>query len=196
MIFDSALISSSLLTFLLVIAAEMGDKSQIVCMALAAKYRAKLVFIGAITAFMVLNLLAVLLGASLGTYIPMSVVSAMAAIMFFIFGIQALLSSTKFEQEEQLTVSRSVIISAFTIILLAEMGDKTQLTVATLSASEPAFMVWMSASLALSATTGFGVFMGKKWLAKLNIQTIHRVSGMLFILFAIFATIKFFYSLG
>ncbi len=51
-------------TFLLVGLAEFGDKSQLVCMTLAARHRGLPVLVGAIAAFAVLNLLAVLFGAA------------------------------------------------------------------------------------------------------------------------------------
>lgn len=190
--FESPLISSSILTFLLIIAAEMGDKSQIVCMTLAAKHRAKPVLFGAMVAFMLLNFLAVLLGASLASYIPMYVVSAIATIMFTAFGVQALLCSEQQHSDDpEPKMSRSIFFSALSIILVAEMGDKTQLAVATLSTTESPLMVWLSASLALLTTSAVGVYFGKKWLAKLNLRTIHKVSGVLFLIFAVLAAIKF-----
>ena len=51
-----------LTSFLLIFAAEIGDKSQLVCMALAVRYRALPVAVGAILAFLALNTLAVVFG--------------------------------------------------------------------------------------------------------------------------------------
>lgn len=42
-------------TYALIVVAEMGDKSQLVCMTLAARHRAKPVILGAIAAFALLN---------------------------------------------------------------------------------------------------------------------------------------------
>ena len=44
-------------SFLLIFAAEIGDKSQLVCMALAARYRASPVMLGSALAFLLLNTL-------------------------------------------------------------------------------------------------------------------------------------------
>ena len=56
-----------LTSYLLIFAAEIGDKSQLVCMALAVRYRAMPVALGAVFAFLLLNTLAVIFGAALPT---------------------------------------------------------------------------------------------------------------------------------
>jgi len=47
---------------------------------------------------------------------------------------------------------------AFVLVFVAELGDKTQLAVAGLAGTQPAFPVWLGASLALSATSGAAAF--------------------------------------
>ena len=56
--------------FLLVALAEIGDKSQLVCMTLAARHRGWPVVIGAVAAFAFLNALAVLFGAAVAAWLP------------------------------------------------------------------------------------------------------------------------------
>ncbi|MFC2028270.1 TMEM165/GDT1 family protein, partial [Chloroflexota bacterium] len=51
-------------SFGLIALAEIGDKSQLVCMTMAVRHRALPVLLGAIFAFSLLNLLAVLFGAA------------------------------------------------------------------------------------------------------------------------------------
>ena len=57
-------------TFGLVALAEMGDKSQLVCIGLAARHRGLPVLIGAVAAFALLNLIAVVFGAGLAQWLP------------------------------------------------------------------------------------------------------------------------------
>jgi len=61
----SELSATTVTSFALIFAAEFGDKSQLVCMILASRYRAWPVFFGAIAAFSLLNTLAVIFGALL-----------------------------------------------------------------------------------------------------------------------------------
>lgn len=62
---DQAWLSPLGSTFILIALAEIGDKSQLVCMTLAARHRGVPVVLGAALAFALLNLLAVLFGAGM-----------------------------------------------------------------------------------------------------------------------------------
>ena len=77
-------------TFALIAAAEIGDKSQLVCMTLASRHRPMPVMLGAIAAFAVLNTLAVVFGVAIANWLPEYVVGATVAVLFAIFGIHAL----------------------------------------------------------------------------------------------------------
>lgn len=179
------LFSSSLLTFGVIFLAEVGDKSQLVCMTLASRYRTKPVIFGAVFAFAILNFLAVSLGASLTLLVPEKWLTLFAAALFGLFGLQALFSKdAQGDDESKPMRSRNIFMTTFIMIFLAELGDKTQLAVVTLSTTHSPIAVWLSSTLALIATSSMGVLVGRKFLAKLNIQLIHRISGGLFIVMA------------
>lgn len=181
------LISSSFLTFGMIFLAEIGDKSQLVCMALAAKHRAKPVVIGTVLAFAVLNVLAVTIGRSLTHFIPQTWLTFAAATLFILFGLHSLLANSKDEslKDDQKKTARNIVITTFMMIFLAELGDKTQLAVVTLSTTHAPLTIWLSATLALSATSLIGIYAGRKFLARLNINLLHKFSGLFFILIAI-----------
>jgi len=81
---------SILSSFVLVFLAEFGDKSQLVCMLLASHHRQMPVFLGACSAFALLNLVAVSLGSACAQLIPHSTLTLVAALMFFVFALKAL----------------------------------------------------------------------------------------------------------
>jgi len=58
-------------TFGIIFLAELGDKTQLTAMALAARYPWRKVFIGLAAAFALLNLAAVLVGSLLFTILPL-----------------------------------------------------------------------------------------------------------------------------
>ena len=62
--------SVTISSFTLISLAEIGDKSQLVCMALAARHRHWPVILGATMAFLALNTLAVLFGAGVAAWVP------------------------------------------------------------------------------------------------------------------------------
>ena len=174
-------------SFSLIGLAEFGDKSQLVCMALAARYRAWPVLLGAIAAFALLNLLAVLFGATVAHWLPEWVVVLTVSLLFLGFGIHALRQT---DEEEEATVdsdaaSHGIFFSTFLLITVAEFGDKTQITAAGLGSTIDPVAVWFGATLALALTSAFGVWLGRKLLDRMPISLIHRLAGGLFVLFAV-----------
>lgn len=175
-------------SFSLIGLAEMGDKSQLVCMTLAARYRAWPVFWGAVGAFAVLNLAAVLFGAAVAHWLPERIVVIAVGVLFLLFGIHSLRNSTAEADglpPEQAT--QSIFLSTFVLITLAEFGDKTQIAVAGLGSTADAGAVWIGATLALTGTSGLGVLAGRTVLQRMPTGVLHRISGAFFILLGFLA---------
>lgn len=182
-----------LTSFLLIFAAEIGDKSQLVCMALAVRYRAAPVALGAIAAFLLLNTLAVVFGAAIANWIPELIIAVIVSLMFLFFGIQSLREASSGEEEEldesdiAIKSQNHIFFSTLALITLAELGDKTQLAVVALSARYEPLSVWIGASLALAATSLMAVWAGRTILQRISITLLHKISGVLFILLGLIA---------
>lgn len=183
--------SSAGTTFLLIALAEFGDKSQLVCMTLAARHRGLPVVLGAVAAFAVLNLLAVLFGAAVAAWLPAWVVTVAVAALFAAFGLGALRYTAEDDDEELAEKpGHGVFATTFLLIFLAEFGDKTQIAVAGLGSTTGTAAVWLGATLALAGTSVLGVLAGRKFLHRLPLVWIHRVSGVLFLLLAVLALLR------
>ena len=185
---NMAVISSS--SYLLIFAAEIGDKSQLVCMVLAARYRALPVLLGATLAFVILNTLAVTFGVAIANWVPDVLISAIVAVLFLVFGIQALRVEEEDDDEDTVKVDNhhSIFITTFLLISFAEFGDKTQLAVVALSSTSVPFAVWLGSTLALITTSALGVLAGRTILQRIPISLLHRVSGVIFIILALYAS--------
>ncbi len=180
-------------TFFVIALAELGDKSQLVCMTLAARHRGLPVAAGAITAFAVLNALAVAFGAAVAAWLPAWLVIAAVGVLFAAFGILALLQREETSADQVTEKSgHGVFATTFLLIFLAEFGDKTQIAVAGLGTSATATAVWIGATLALAATSILGVLAGRRLLHRLPLVWIHRVSGTLFLALALYAFYRLF----
>lgn len=178
--------------YLLIAAAEIGDKSQLVCMTLAARYRAWPVLLGATLAFALLNLAAVLFGAIVAAWVPERIVAITVSVLFGAFGIHALFVGED-GAEEGVPVERSgrgVFASTFLLIMVAEFGDKTQLAVAGFSSTKPPVPVWLGATLALVCTSVLGVWAGRTVLQRLPMTLLHRFSGAAFLVLAAVAAYR------
>jgi len=180
-------------TFGLVFLAELGDKSQIVCMTLAARYRHTPVLLGAIAAFLILNTLAVVFGASLAHWVPTPIIAAVVTIMFAVFGVKSLLAQDEDEEGEiSNQVAHGIFVSTLLMLVLAEMGDKTQIAVAGLASTLSPLAVWIGASLSLISTSVLGVWLGKTLLKKVPLKRIHQLSGLFFLILAAFSATRIF----
>ncbi|HEX6736042.1 MAG TPA: TMEM165/GDT1 family protein [Azonexus sp.] len=189
----AAWLSSAGATFLLIALAEFGDKSQLVCMTLAARHRGLPVVLGAVAAFAFLNLLAVLFGAAVAAWLPAWAVTAAVAALFAAFGINALRYTDEDDDEEiDEKPGHGVFATTFLLIFLAEFGDKTQIAVAGLGSTAETAAVWLGATLALATTSVLGVFAGRKFLHRLPLLWIHRISGVFFLLLAAYALSRLF----
>jgi putative Ca2+/H+ antiporter (TMEM165/GDT1 family) len=81
-------------TFVLIFLAEMGDKTQLAAMTLAAETgKPWAVFVGASLALVVVSALGVVAGGAIGRYVPLVWVKRGAALLFVAFGVFLLLES-------------------------------------------------------------------------------------------------------
>ncbi len=181
-------LSISLSSFTLIALAELGDKSQLVCMTLAARYRHWPVILGAATAFLVLNTLAVLFGAGVAAWLPERVMAGLVAVLFGGFGLHALYKRDDDESGD--VVERSghgIFLTTLLLIFMAEFGDKTQIAVAGLAGGFDPLPVWFGATAALVMVSVLGVWAGRTVLQHLPLLCLHRVSAAVFLLFALLA---------
>jgi len=190
---SGAWLSSVGTSFLVIGLAEFGDKSQLVCMTLASRHRGLPVALGAIAAFAILNLLAVLFGAAVAAWLPGWLVALAVAILFAAFGISALRYREEDEDGEiEEKPGHGIFATTFLLIFLAEFGDKTQIAVAGLGSTNTAGAIWLGATLALTTTSLLGIIAGRRLLNRLPMIWIHRFSGVFFLLLAAYAASRVF----
>jgi putative Ca2+/H+ antiporter (TMEM165/GDT1 family) len=180
--------TATMTTFALITAAEIGDKSQLVCMTLATRHRAAPIFLGATCAFALLNLAAVLFGAVLVQWIPRPWTAGLVALLFAGFGVKTLVTCPEgLDEPIREKPGHGIFATTFLMIVFAEFGDKTQLAVAGLSSSIAPAPVWLGATVALALVSGLGIWAGRTVLQKLPLMWLHHVSGLLFLVMAGYA---------
>ena len=192
----SELLTTTTTSFALITAAEIGDKSQLVCMTLAARHRGLPVMLGALAAFALLNSLAVIFGTVIANWLPDYWVAGVVALLFAGFGLQALFAKADDDDEQVVEKSgHNIFLTTFLLITVAEFGDKTQLAVVALSSTAQPAAVWLGASLALGLTSALGVWAGRTVLQKMPLTLLHKISGVFFLLLAGFAAYQCYDSL-
>ena len=171
-------------TFLIVFLAEMGDKSQFLMIALSWEYRMRDLLLGVTAAALLLCGLAVTAGAVLGDLFPKTVISIVAGAAFLLFSLLSLGDS---EDAGQIEKRRSfAALSVFGTYFLAELGDKTQLSVIALSAFsnsnfwQSAIPVFLGSSVALVAADLLGIVVGTLLRRRIPNEFFSIVSAVLF----------------
>ncbi|MBI4715014.1 MAG: TMEM165/GDT1 family protein [Nitrospirae bacterium] len=183
--------TSFLTTVGLIFVAELGDKTQLTAMTLATRYPWRDVFIGIAAAFALLNLAAVGVGEILFSLVPMTVIQGVSGILFLIFGLFTLRNSGKTDEEKKEMRLGGALATAFVLILLSELGDKTQIVTAALAAQYHNFLsVFAGSTLALWGVSLLGIFLGKTLTRVLPMRVIHRGAGILFLILGVGMLLK------
>ena len=172
--------------FLTEFIAEMGDKTQLMLIALTSKYKLGDIILGTAAAILVLNGLAVLAGGLVSEFIPAWLIKVIAALAFLYFAASTLAGSNDEEEEGN---GRSRIRFAPLAFFVAELGDKTQLTAITFGANEgmsSALIVWLGCSLGLFLADILGMLLGYLLKSKTPEGLLNTLAFTIFSVFGIF----------
>ena len=170
--------------------AEMGDKTQLMLIALTSKYKLKDIIMGTAAAILVLNGLAVLAGGLVSEFIPEWLIKIVAAFAFLYFAASTLAGDEDEEEEEG---GKSKIkfapLAVFCTFFVAELGDKTQLTAITFGANEgmgAAFIVWIGCSLGLFLADILGMLVGYLLKSKTPDGLLNTLAFVIFSVFGVY----------
>ena len=174
-----------LLSFGVIFVAELGDKSQLMALAFAARYNALPVLAGITIATAVVHAISVVVGASVGAALPTDVISVVAGVAFIGFGVWTLrgdsLSAEEAAKAER--ANRSAVMAASVAFFLAELGDKTMLATVTLATTEGAFGTWVGSTLGMVAADALAIVLGSQLGARLPERAIRIGAAISFFVF-------------
>lgn len=184
-------LSLILSSFALLFLAEIGDKTQLMAMTLAHRYRVAPVIAGTFLAFLVLNLLSVALGGALSQWLPRRMIVSAAAALFLWFAWRSWLAGGEEEEEEEEIDGHRVLLTSFMLIFVAELGDKTQLALIALAAqSGDPVAVFLGGTAALWTISLLGIFVGAKLLRRFHRRYVQRAAAGLFAAFGLAALVQ------
>lgn len=169
----------------LVTVAEMGDKTQLLAMAFATRFRATEVLFGVFIATILNHALAVAVGELLTVKIPMAYIQITAAASFIGFGLWTL-RGDKLEGEEKKQTRFGPIGTVAVAFFIAELGDKTQLATIALAAKyHAAAMILMGTTIGMLVADAFGIWIAVLLGKRIPENTVKAVSAGIFIVFGI-----------
>jgi putative Ca2+/H+ antiporter (TMEM165/GDT1 family) len=159
-----------LLSTAVIFVAELGDKSQLMAMTFAARYRARDVIIGITAATALVHLASVGIGYFVGDAFADSqdVISIVAGVAFLAFAAWTLRGDelTDEEAEKARRSQGAAILAVGVAFFLAELGDKTMLATITLATQEGWLGTWIGSTVGMVAADalaiGVGAVLGKQ----------------------------------
>lgn len=169
--------------------AEMGDKTQLMLVAMTSKYKMRDILLGTGAAILVLNGIAVLAGGMVSEVVPTWLIRLIAAGAFLFFAATTLKGDE--EEEEEVKDNGKIKIAAmsvFSTFFVAELGDKTQLTAITFGANEgleAAVVVWLACSIGLFAADIIGMLVGYLLKNKMPEGVLNTIAFCIFSVFGI-----------
>ncbi len=172
-------------SFLLVFISEMGDKTQLLALVLAARFKKPLpIMMGILVATILNHALASYVGSFITNYISAEILKWILAATFVGFGLWMLIPDKDdgFEDKHRWGPFLTTTVAFF----FAEMGDKTQLATVALSAKFAApILVTVGTTVGMLGADGLAVFLGHKFTDRVPMKLVHRIASGLFILFGI-----------
>jgi Ca2+/H+ antiporter, TMEM165/GDT1 family len=194
---DGVLIAFAV-SFGVVFVAELGDKSQLMALTFATRYRALPVLLGITIATAVVHAVSVAVGYGLGAALPTAWIALAAGIAFFGFGAWTLRGDT-LTDDEQAKAERSTgsaVVAASVAFFLAELGDKTMLATITLATQYGWFGTWVGSTLGMVAADALAIVVGRQLGRHLPEKTIKYGASGLFFLFGVWLLVDSFAQLN
>lgn len=180
-----------LASFFFIFLAEMGDKTQLVALSFATKYKPTKVIIGITIGTLACHLLSVVIGRNLSVLIPMHYLKLAVGLSFIGFGIWTLKGDTYNENENRKKFSFGPVLTVAIAFFLAELGDKTQLATISLAAQYKTFCgVWLGSTLGMVLADGMAILIGYIMGKKLPEKVIEYISAGIFILFGVIIAVQ------
>jgi len=172
-------------SFLFIVLAEMGDKTQFLAMSFATRYNVYKVIFAVFLATLASFAITVTIGQLLTAIVPLDVISLAASFSFIGFGLWILRSEKQKSQDKK--ASRfGVVGTVFAAFFIAEFGDKTQLATISLAAQyRNAVSVLIGATFGMLLADGIGIAAGAVLGKHVPQRTIKWVSAAIFVVFGL-----------
>lgn len=179
------------LSFGVVFVAELGDKSQLMALTFATKYRPALVMTGIVAATVLINAISVGVGYGLGLALPTRWISLVAGLLFLGFALWTLRGEYEEDDEVLSRVgSGPVVMTVGSAFLLAELGDKTMLATITLASQNGWAGTWLGATLGMVAAAALAIIVGRQLGKRLPDRAVRYVAAGLFAAFGVWLLVE------
>jgi putative Ca2+/H+ antiporter (TMEM165/GDT1 family) len=145
----------------LVFAAEMGDKTQLVALAFASRYSARVVLAAVFVATLLVHILSVALGRSAAFLLSRGWIDTLAGVAFVGFGLWTVRGDEIDDDDSNEGTKWGPFMTVASSFFIAELGDKTMLTTVAVASRYSSFVeVWLGSTVGMVAADGLAVLAG------------------------------------
>ena len=165
--------------------AELGDKSQLMALAFASRYRAGTVLVAVTLATLLVHAGSVLIGVAFAVALPTSLIQVVAGIAFFVFAGWTLRGDKLGESEEGRArrAGRWALLTIGTAFFLAELGDKTMLATITLATTEEPIGTWLGSTAGMVVADALAIAVGAILGTRLPERAVRIFAAAAFVVF-------------
>lgn len=179
--------TSFVTAFMLIFFAEMGDKTQLLALAFATKFKMRQVLIGVAVGSFLNHGIAILLASFVSQFASTNIIQLIASILFIAFGLMSMKLEFEDEDEETSEFKFGPMITVALSFFVGELGDKTQLSAMALGLNSPhPFITLLGTTSGMIVVSLIGIIVGKLIGKKIPEVTMKFVAAVIFLGFGIF----------
>ncbi|NMO55018.1 TMEM165/GDT1 family protein [Actinoplanes sp. TBRC 11911] len=185
-------VAALVLSFGVIFVAELGDKSQLMALTFATRFKPWPVLVGITAATALVHAVSVGIGYGLGATLPTGWISLIAGVAFLIFGAWTLRGDELTEEEKGKAerTTGSAILAVGGAFFLAELGDKTMLATITLATQHGWFGTWLGSTLGMVVADALAILVGRLLGRHLPEKFIKYGAAVLFAIFGIWLIVE------
>jgi putative Ca2+/H+ antiporter (TMEM165/GDT1 family) len=186
------MVDAFLLSFAVILIAELGDKSQLMALAFATRYRALTVLTAVTIATLLVHAASVLLGSAVALALPTGLINVLAGLAFFLFAAWTLRGDVLGEAERSRAQrdGRWALVTIGTAFFLAELGDKTMLATITLATTEEPIGTWLGSTAGMVVADAIAIGVGALMGARLPERAIRWFAATAFVVFGVILVVQ------
>jgi Ca2+/H+ antiporter, TMEM165/GDT1 family len=171
----------------LVFLAELGDKTQLVALMLATRFKAGIVLAGVFVATLLVHAFSVALGGITGRLLPHGWVLLVSGLAFIAFAIWTWRGDRLDDEDQKVRRITSPFMIVTVTFFLAELGDKTMLSTVTLASQYSLVQVWLGSTLGMVISDALAIWVGQAMGKRLPEKAVKIGAAFIFLAFGLFS---------
>ena len=175
------------LSLALVFLAELGDKTQLVALMLATRFKAGIVLAGVLVATLLVHAFSVALGGITGRLLPHGWILLLSGLAFIAFAIWTWRGDRLDDDDQKVRRITSPFMIVTVTFFLAELGDKTMLSTVTLASQYSPVQVWLGSTVGMVLSDALAIWVGQALGTRLPEKAVKVGAAIIFLAFGLFS---------